>query len=68
MFLQREAGLAKRQRAKLLKELEGAQEALKAFQDISERNCWVSCCDELALVTITHTGAPSVSSYDFAWV
>ncbi|CDJ36090.1 uncharacterized protein EMH_0061940 [Eimeria mitis] len=40
LLIQREAELAKRQSAKLLKELQEAQQALTAFQDVSERNCW----------------------------
>lgn len=39
---QREAEVARRQSSKLLKELHEAQEAIKAFQEVSERNSWVS--------------------------
>ncbi|CDJ54002.1 Myosin-9, related [Eimeria brunetti] len=41
LLIQREADLAKRQNAQLLKELQDAQEALKAFQEVTERNCWL---------------------------
>ncbi|CDJ61169.1 hypothetical protein, conserved [Eimeria maxima] len=53
LLIQREAELAKRQSAKLLKELEGAQEALKAFQDISERNCWEKHSDAVRQLNTT---------------
>ncbi|CDJ63009.1 LOW QUALITY PROTEIN: hypothetical protein, conserved [Eimeria necatrix] len=42
MLIQREAEVARRQSSKLLKELHEAQEAIKAFQEVSERNSWVS--------------------------
>lgn len=66
MLLQREAEIAKRESAKLLRELQEAQEALRTLQDVSERNCWVSGLG--TVLEITLMGSLTACSTDFALV